>query len=166
MPYPACESDLIRFLEKLKITTTTVYHPPVHTVEDAKKVRGNIIGGHCKCLFVRDKKKQRALIVMNEDKKADLKAIATMLGIGRLSFASAKSLMEILGVKPGSVTPFGLFNATERYPNIIVAIDKDMIKNTYLNYHPLHNAATTTIQSIDLLKFIKACGFIPKMIEI
>ena len=166
MPDPVNESDLLSFLTTLSINHKTVYHPPVHTVADAQKMRGNIAGGHCKCLFVHDKKKRRALIVMSEDKQADLKSISDAIGMGRLSFGSSDSLIKILGVKPGSVTPFSLMNAKDRYNDIIVALDKKMLENTYLNYHPLHNAATTTIRSDDLIKFIKACGFEPKIIEI
>jgi Ala-tRNA(Pro) deacylase len=166
MTDPASESDLLAFLTTLGIHHKTVYHAPVHTVDDAQKMRGDIEGGHCKCLFVRDKKKHRGLIVMREDKQADLKSIAETIGMGRLSFGSSNSLIEMLGVKPGSVTPFSLMNAKDRYTDIIVALDKTMLENTYLNYHPLHNAATTTIKSEDLLKFIEACGFEPKIIEI
>ncbi|UTW55424.1 prolyl-tRNA synthetase associated domain-containing protein [Kordiimonas sp. SCSIO 12610] len=166
MPYPASESDLMEFLKKLEIQTETVSHPPVHTVEDAQSLRGEIQGGHCKCLFIRDKKKRRALIVMDENKQADLKAVAQILGLGRISFGSSNSMMDMLGVKPGSVTPFGLINAMDRYPDIIIALDQGMLENEYLNYHPLHNAATTTIRSDDLLKFIAATGYRPQIIEI
>ena len=170
MTYPTCESDLMDFLKKHKIETQTFYHKPVHTVEDAQKARESMeegnISGHCKCLFVRDKKKRRGLIVMDENKKADLKLIADQLELGRLSFGSADSLYKILGVKPGSVTPFGLINATKRYPDLIIGLDRDMLKNEYLNYHPLHNEATTTIKTPDLLKFIKLCGYQPITIEI
>ncbi len=166
MLYPASESDLIAFLTKLGIKTETVYHQPVHTVDDAKEMRGEISGGHCKCLFLRDKKKRRSLIVMDENKQANLKSIAEKVAIGRLSFASSNSLMEILGVKPGSVTPFALINAMNRYPDITIALDQEMLEKEYLNYHPMHNAATMTIKSSDLLKFVKACQYSPKIIKI
>jgi Ala-tRNA(Pro) deacylase len=175
MTYPASESNLIAFFEEHGIKTQTFHHEPVHTVEDAQRVRsmpvnqitGNqITGGHCKCLFVRDKKKRRGLIVMDENKKADLKSIADQLELGRLSFGSADSLYEILGVKPGSVTPFGLINAKDRYPDLVIGLDKGMLNQEYVNYHPLHNAATTTISVTDLVKFAELCGFKPKIIEI
>jgi Ala-tRNA(Pro) deacylase len=41
-----------------------------------------------------------------------------------------------------------------------------MLNQEYVNYHPLHNAATTTISVTDLVKFAELCGFKPKIIEI
>ena len=38
-------------LEELGIRTTTHDHPPLHTVEESKKYRGQIPGAHIKNLF-------------------------------------------------------------------------------------------------------------------
>ena len=35
-----------------------------------------------------------------------------------------------------------------------------------LNYHPLLNDRTTAIASADLLRFIAACGHVPRIIEL
>ena len=43
--------------------------------------------------------------------------------------------MEVLGVEPGSVTPFGLINDREVRVNVI--LDEAMMKLSPLNYHPL-----------------------------
>ena len=161
MQNPATESDLMGFLEELSIETIMHRHAPVHTVEDAKALRGDIAGGHCKCLFVRDKKKRFALVVLDENKTVDLKALSETLGLGRLSFANPDYLFSMLGVKPGSVTPFALINARVAGSEapMIVALDEMMMGQATLNYHPLHNSATITIAAGDLRRFVSACGY-------
>ena len=77
--------------------------------------------------------------------------------------------MEMLGVIPGSVTPFALINAQVaegKSPPLTVALDKSMMQQSSLNYHPLHNAATTAITPDDLLKFIRACGYEPQIVDL
>ena len=70
----------------------------------------------------------------------------------------------VLGVGPGSVTPFALMNETARDVNVI--LDRRMLKEELLNYHPLSNDATTTLASKDLLKLIRAVGHEGRIIDI
>ena len=71
------------------------------------------------------------------------------LGSSRLSFAKPDLMREVLGVEPGAVSPFALLNASAR--NIKVVLDKKMMREKLLNYHPLRNDATTsTITASDL----------------
>ncbi len=161
---PASEKDLLTFLAALDIKTDTHHHAPVFTVEEARAQRGKLPGGHCKCLFVRNKKKQSALLVVDEDTQVDLKAAAKGLSFGRFSFASPDRLMDALKITPGSVTPFALINAqfsSDNQPPLTVVLDAHMMAQKLLNYHPLHNAATTSLAPNDLLKFINACGYQP-----
>ncbi|MCJ9428166.1 prolyl-tRNA synthetase associated domain-containing protein [Kordiimonas marina] len=168
MESPATEADLMAFLQDLGIETETVRHEPVFTVEEAQEHRGELAGGHCKCLFVRDKKKRRALIVVDENRRVDLAGLAEQTGLGRLSFGSADSLKAMLGVVPGSVTPFALVNARVTdggEPPLMVVLDAAMLGHALLHYHPLHNAATTAIAPDDLLRFIRACGYEPLIVD-
>ncbi len=161
---PASREDLFRRLSDLGIATETVEHPPLHTVAESQALRGELPGGHCKNLLLRDKKKRNWLVVTLEDKPVDLKALPEKIGAGRLSFASADRLMEFLGVKPGSVTPFALINDPDG--QVQVVLDDDMLDHEVLNYHPLENTATTTIRRDDLLRFIDACGHRPLRVRI
>ena len=72
--------------------------------------------------------------------------------------------MEVLGVEPGSVTPFGLINDKSVRTNVI--LDEQMMQEAQLNFHPLQNAATTTISSGELVTFIKACGHHPRVVSV
>ena len=112
---PATPQDLFARLDRLGIAHTTHPHPPLFTVEESKRLRGALPGGHCKNLFLRDKKRNLFLLVALEDRPIDLKSLRHALGAaGNLSFGSPETLMEVLGVAPGAVTPFALINDRDR----------------------------------------------------
>ena len=154
---------LFRRLDELGIETETRRHQPLFTVEQSRARRGAIAGGHCKCLFLTDKKRGLWLVVANEDREIDLKALARHLGAGRFSFAKPALLMEALGVEPGAVTPFALIN--DKGGRVKVVLDKEMMAADLLNYHPLTNEATTTIATKDLLRFMAATGHDPEIVD-
>ncbi len=160
---PATEEDLIARLTELEIRTVTHRHAPMFTVEESRALRGDLPGGHCKTLFLRDKKRNPWLVVALEDRVIDLKALTKAIGAKRLSFGSADLLWEVLGVTPGAVTPFALINDGEA--QVQVVLDKGMLDLDPLNYHPLHNEATTAIAPGDLLRFVRAMGAEPLIID-
>jgi Ala-tRNA(Pro) deacylase len=161
---PASRHDLFARFEKLGIETKTKAHLPVFTVDEAKVTHADIPGGHCKNLFCKDEKSVLWLIVALEDSTINLKEAPAKIGSKRLSFGKPDLLMQILGVEPGSVTPFSLINDLEVRVNVI--LDERMMQEPLLNYHPLKNDATTTISNQDLLAFIKSCGHQPRIVAV
>jgi Ala-tRNA(Pro) deacylase len=155
-PMPTSPEQLIAYLDGLGITTTTHTHPPVFTVEEAQALRGTLPGGHCKNLFLKDKKGRLWLVVALEDSKVDLKTLDKRIGSARLSFGNGDLLWEVLGVRPGSVTPFAVINDKDH--RVTVVLEQAMMEHDLLNYHPLDNGRTTAIRSADLLKFLRATG--------
>jgi len=149
---------------KLGIEVKTKDHPPIMTVDDGHEHWRDVPGVHCKNLFFKDAKGVYWLVVTPIDREIDVKGIAPRMGSKRLSFARTERLREVLGVEPGSVTPFALINDGEQRTNVI--LDKWMMAQDLLNFHPLENTATTSISSKDLLTFIDACGHIPKTVEL
>ena len=71
----ATRRDLLKRLEHLNIATETIDHPAVYTVEEAKALRGELVGTHSKNLFLKDKKGRFWLVVTHEDKGIDLKVL-------------------------------------------------------------------------------------------
>ena len=165
MPFaPLTPDQLFARLDALGIAHRTYSHPPVFTVAEAVALRGGLPGGHCKSLFLKDKKGGFWLAVVLEERRVDLKRLADALGAPRFSFGSPDLLYEILGVRPGSVTPFALVNDTEQ--QVRVVLDRAMLELDPLNYHPLENDRTTAIAPADLLRFIAACGHRPQIIDL
>jgi Ala-tRNA(Pro) deacylase len=158
------ETALFNRLGELGIKTVTVSHPPVFTVDEAKRLRGSLPGGHCKSLFLRNKKGEMWLVVTLEDRVLDLKLLGERIGAGRVSFGSAERLMQYLGVIPGAVTPFAIVNDRKRLVKVV--LDAEMMRYTPLNYHPLRNDRTTAITPEDLVRFLEAEGHAPRIVDL
>jgi Ala-tRNA(Pro) deacylase len=159
---PTTPDQLFATLDRLGIAHTTVKHPPVFTVDQAARLRGEVAGGHTKNLFLRDKKHELYLVVALEDAGIDLKGLHRLLGAtGRFSFGSSDLLREVWGVEPGAVTPFGAINDTNG--RVTVVLDAAMMEHATLNYHPLVNTMTTSIKREDLVKFLESTGHIPRI---
>ncbi|MGO8915845.1 MAG: prolyl-tRNA synthetase associated domain-containing protein [Stellaceae bacterium] len=163
----ATPDTLFRRLDALGIRHATHHHPPVHTVAEAGSVRlrGSLPGGHCKSLFLKDRKGGLWLVVVLEDRRLDLKALADRLAAPRFSFASPELLQQVLGVSPGSVTPFALINDRDER-RVRIVLDAGMLEVDPLNYHPLVNTATTAISPGDLQRFIADCGHTPVLLNL
>src|SRR5215472_4366524 len=108
------EARLYERFKELGIAWTTHSHAPVFTVEEARALRGSLPGGHTKNLFLKDKKDGFWLVVLRENLRVDLSALARQIGAPRFSFGSAERLEANLGVPAGAVTPFALINDLAR----------------------------------------------------
>ena len=163
-PVPLTPEELFVRLDALGIAHRTYSHPPVFTVAEATALRGSLPGGHCKTLFLRDKKGGYWLAVMLEERRVDLRMLAARLAAPRFSFGNAADLFELLGVRPGSVTPFALVNDVAC--RVTPVLDAGMLGRDPLNYHPLVNDRTTAVAPADLLRFIAACGHEVQIIDL
>jgi Ala-tRNA(Pro) deacylase len=164
LPSDPGERRLMDLLGRHGIPTTTYRHEPVFTVADNQRHRGQLPGGHCKCLFLKDKRGGLWLVVALEHQRVDLKVLAATLGVGRFSFGSAELLRETLGVEPGAVTPFAVINDTGA--RVTVVLDRAMLGHDPLTYPPLHNAATMAIRAADLERFLAALGRTPRVLDL
>jgi Ala-tRNA(Pro) deacylase len=135
----------------------------VFTVDEARRLRGELPGVHSKSLFLRNKKGHMWLVVAREDRTIDLKELGERLGAGRFSFGSADRLMRYLGVIPGAVTPFGAINDRDQVVKIV--LDRQMLEQEPLNFHPLDNTKTTTISADGLVSFLQATGHPPELLD-
>jgi len=162
---PASPEDLFAFLDDLGIETTTVTHPPLHTVEESKALRGDLPGAHIKNLFLKDKKSRLFLLTCLENRTVNMKTLDKTIGSARLSFGKPDLLWETLGVRPGAVTPFSLINDRDTNKKVTFAMDAALKESDLIHAHPLHNEATTAISSEGLTKFLDACGHTPVLVN-
>lgn len=147
------ETHLFTLFDELDIHHHTIAHAPLFSVSDSDGFE-KPIGAHVKNLFLRDKKKTNYwLVTILEHKQADLKSWRSILNAqGNLSFANEEILYELLGVKPGSVTIFGLINDIHR--RVIPYIDREIFNFEIFHAHPLRNDRTSAISTEDLKKFV------------
>ncbi len=162
MPYD--RERLLARLDELGIAHETVDHPAVFTVEEAAAHTGHLPGGHCKSLFMKDKKGGLWLLVCLDRRRIDMNRLAKTVGCPRLSFGKPDLLLETLGVTPGSVTPFALINDPDH--RVQPLLDRAMLDHERLNYHPLTNQATTTIDAGDLKRFVESTGHEPRVLDL
>lgn len=151
-----------RFLA-LGINATTYAHAPVFTVNDGPDVKKALKGGQTKNLFLRDKRGGFWLVTALASTVIDLRNLSDRLGCARFSFAPPDLLLEVLGVTPGSVTPFSLINDTKNCVQVI--FDQAMMGLDTLNFHPLRNNMTTAISPAGLLSFAASCGHRPQILD-
>ena len=161
---PATPEELLARLAALGIETTTHDHAPVFTVDESKRLRGDLPGGHCKNLLLKDAKGVLWLVVTGEDRRIDMKDLGRRIGSARLSFARPEALRQALGVDPGTVTPLALIN--DREGRVRVVIDRALMAMPVLNFHPLTNARTTAITPADLVAFIGDCGHAARLVDL
>lgn len=152
----ATRADLLRRLDDLGVAHTTADHAAVFTVEESEKLHVDLPGMHSKNLFFKDAGDRLWLLTAEAHRRIELKTLHTKIGAKRLSFGKPDLLMEVLGVTPGSVTPFALINDTAR--RVTFVLDAEMAGASQLNFHPLVNTATTCVSAEGLKAFLRSTG--------
>jgi len=144
-------------LRELDIAIEMHEHPPTPTIDEAIKYWGKMEATHCKNLFFRNHKGNRHyLVIFEHQQQLVIKDLEQRLKQGKLSFASEKRMSKYLGVKPGSVSLFGLINDQDHH--IHVFFDHKLLQSEYLSFHPNDNTASLRISQVDFQKFLKWAG--------
>ena len=147
------KDDLIRILNDNGFEYFLEEHAPLFTVEDSKSLRGQIEGAHSKNLFLKDAKANFFLISIEESASIDLKKTMQQIQSKKLSFAKPEYLQDILGIEPGSVSPFALLNDTKK--QVKFYLDRSFLDSETVNFHPLINTATVNISPQNLVELIE-----------
>ena len=147
------KDDLIRMLYDNGFEYFVEEHAPLFTVEDSKSLRGQIEGAHSKNLFLKDAKANFFLISIEESASIDLKKTMQQIQSKKLSFAKPEYLQDILGIEPGSVSPFALLNDTKK--QVKFYLDRSFLDSETVNFHPLINTATVNISPQNLIELIE-----------
>jgi Ala-tRNA(Pro) deacylase len=128
---------LFALLDRAGIGHQTLWHAPVFRVGEGAEIKARLAGGHTKNLFLKDAKERLWLISALGETSIDLKGLPPRIGSARLSFGSPALLAEVLGVEPGSVTPFALINDVAHRVTLI--LDAALLRADPVNFHPLTN---------------------------
>ena len=158
-------SAFYQFLAENDIEYERHDHPAVYTVEEASRLVPELPAVKTKNLFLHDKKGQRHfLIIVPADKRVDIKALPDLVGANRLSFGSAERLRKYLGVEPGAVTLFAIFNDPECKVELIV--DASLWSAEAFQFHPLVNTSTLVMSRENLTRFIELSGHEARVLDI
>lgn len=161
---PTSPGALMARLGELGIDFELHRHKPVFTVAEAETVEHDIPGTHCRNLFLRDKKNNNFLVVLQNSTQVDIKKLQPLIGADRISFGTPERLFEYLGVRPGSVCPYAVIN--DKNLDVKIILDKSMMAADRVNYHPLINTMTIGTTPADLLRFIESTGHTPYIVDL
>lgn len=151
------KQEVYEFLQAQGVTYEVTEHKAVYNMDELAEVELPYPEADAKNLFVRDDKKSSYyLITVRGSKRVDLQEFRKVYGTRRLSFASAEDLERLLGLFPGSVTPLGLLNNTEK--NVKLFLDSDFGEDDLIGVHPNENTATVWLKAGDLVRLIREHG--------
>ncbi len=146
------KENVINLLKSKEIKFEICEHKPFFTVIDSKKFRNKMKGSHTKNFFLKNKKNKFFLISCEENEDINLKKISKSLNLGNVSFAREEYLISYLGIKPGSVSPFALLN--DQKEDVDFYLEKKLYESDIINFHPLINTFTITMQTDSFIKFM------------
>jgi prolyl-tRNA editing enzyme YbaK/EbsC (Cys-tRNA(Pro) deacylase) len=99
--------DQIRaWLKRENVSAREAHHEPTRTSEESARARGEEMRVGGKALLIKVDETFR-LFVLSADRKLDSGAIKQHFGAKRTRFATPEELMQMTGLVPGSVPPFG-----------------------------------------------------------
>jgi len=153
-------------LNELGISNMTYAHEAAMTVEEQLEKISSLDGAKTKNLFLRDKKHGMFLVTAAHDTLTETKSIAALLKLPtstNLRFADEKYLLEVLGVKQGSVGPLSLINDTENQAKFV--LDKKLVDADVVISHPLRNDLSTAMASKDLIFYAEKCNHEPIILD-
>lgn len=162
---PLMSGEVLALLDQAGISYELYEHEAVFTVGEARAagIPHRELGA--KNLFLRDDKHRAYYLVCLPDKKdVSLRQIQERLGSRRLSFASEKDLLQMLGLTPGSVTPLGALSDAER--RVEVVFDQALVDTGRVAVHPCRNTATVLLATSDLIRLLRERGCAVRVVDL
>ncbi|MDR1860572.1 MAG: prolyl-tRNA synthetase associated domain-containing protein [Bacteroidales bacterium] len=151
------QPEVYRTLENLQIPFDYSEHPPTPTIEEARLYWTDPATTYCKNLFFRNHKGNRHfLVILNALQQLDIHDLEQRLHQGKISFASEERMHRYLGLKPGSVSPFGLLNDTTHH--VRVFFDQRLQTAEKLAFHPNDNRVSLVIRGADFWRYMDWTG--------
>jgi len=149
--------QVYKVLSNLGIDYEVFEHPPLDTIAIAQEYWKDIDAMHCKNLFFRNHKgNKHFLVIIKDTTPFSIKSLEQKLKQGKISFGSEKRLMKYLGVKAGSVSPFGLLNDEDHH--VYIFMDEQLKMAEKISFHPNDNTASLVLKFTDLLKYLNYLG--------
>lgn len=155
------EETLYQLFTDIGITEYTVHeHEAVFTSREAQDKGLMMEGLNLKNLLIKDKKSGRFfLVILDDHRQMDTTHFKKLTGWGKIRFANEEELLSVLGLTPGSVSPFGLICDREKLVTVVLEEKISNAEETELvNFHPNRNTATLSLTKKDFLRFLEYVG--------
>lgn len=99
-------SRVCQLLDGRKLLYDVLRHAPVYTSEEAAAIRGTPLASGAKALVCKVDERF-VMIVLPADRKLASKQARKVLGAKSIRFATKEEVLELTGLTPGSIPPFG-----------------------------------------------------------
>ena len=130
------------------ITFQVLQHEPVFTSEEAARVRGTPLASGAKALIVKGEE-GFVMFVVPADRKLDSHAVRRAKGWKKMRFASREEVMELTGLTPGSIPPFGsLFG-------LPTLCDRRLGENEVINFNAGDHGISVSMRYADYVQVEK-----------
>src|SRR4051794_36256471 len=133
------------WLQRDGVPFTVLRHEPVFTSEQAAAVRGTSLASGAKALVVKAGDRF-VLLVVPADRKLDSRKARVSLGVKSLRFATPEEVLELTGLKPGSIPPFGSLFALPTYS------DPALAANESINFNAADHAISVQMTHGDYMR--------------
>lgn len=152
------KEEIYNFLESRNLWHEVHNHGKVYNMNELSAISMPYPDAIAKNIFVCDDKKRNFyLITVKGNKRVNLKSFRKNYNTRPLHFASEQELFEIMKLTPGSVSPLGILNDTERKVNFY--IDKEFLEgSSIIGVHPNDNSATVWMKTQDLIEIVSEHG--------
>ncbi len=160
------KNQVYAFLDSIGVVYDRESHAPAFHMDDCVEISNRMNAAHCKNYFLTTKsKKIHCLCLVRPNARFKTSDISKQAGTPRLSFADEESMLELLRVHPGSVSPMGLIFDPENRVRLL--IDRELPTAPRLAFHPCDNTETLVLSTQDFMeKFLPAVNHEPTFIEI
>ncbi|NUQ65541.1 MAG: hypothetical protein HUU20_23990 [Pirellulales bacterium] len=120
-------------------------HAPVYTSQQAAEVRGTPLSSGAKALVCKGENVM-VMFVLPADRKLSSPAVRRELGWRKLRFASKEEVLELTGLEPGSIPPFGSLFGLPTY------CDRRLGDNESINFNAGDHAVSISMSYADYLR--------------
>jgi Ala-tRNA(Pro) deacylase len=137
-----------QLLGSQSVAFSVLRHAPVFTSEEAAAVRGTPLSSGAKALVVK-MGERFVMLILPADRKLDNKRARDGLGAKALRFASKEEVLELTGLQPGAIPPFGsLFN-------LPTYCDPALAENPAINFNAGDHAISVQMAYADWVRVEK-----------
>jgi len=158
--------DIYQILAEHQIKYQRCDHPPVFTVEEARRLTPSLPGAKTKNLFICDDKgKKHFLVVLEAAKRIQLKKLARVLNVKKVRLASPARLERFLGVTPGAVSLLAVVNDHNQSVEVVMDADLWRRSDAFL-CHPLVNTSTLSISRRNIERLLRHTGHPVRLLDL
>jgi Ala-tRNA(Pro) deacylase len=149
-------AEILARLDALGIAYEYHEHPPVLKALNRYDLGLDFGACVCKNLFLTTRNESAFYVLMLQaEKNADLRRLARAIGSSRLCFGSDERLLELLGQRPGMVSPLGVIHDRGRAVTVLLDVG---LRGRRLCVHPSDNTKTIVLEMAGLERYLTSFG--------